>query len=274
MSETTDIAETVTLLQELGLKEYEARCFLALSRLPTGTAKEISEISEVPRTRVYDAIRVLEVQGLVEVQHSNPQQFRAVSVEEATDTLRQKFDQRIETLGTHLETIDSPDEAADDRLQEVWSLTGREAVQSRTLDLVENADSEIVLIVVEEALLTEALFERLHDAGERGVNVVIGAQTASIVSELESELPSIEVFETELGWLRGPEAANEVAINRLLLVDRTTLLVTSYYPADGHEETDEQAIFATGLDNGVVVIIRRLLSTGLLPVLTSSPRTN
>ena len=43
------------------------------TQLSTGTAKEIYNISEVPRTRVYDAIRVLEAEGLVEVQHSRPQ---------------------------------------------------------------------------------------------------------------------------------------------------------------------------------------------------------
>jgi sugar-specific transcriptional regulator TrmB len=80
--------EAIDVLQELGLKEYEAKCFVGLTRLSTGTAKQLSEITDVPRTRVYDAIRVLEAQGLVEIQHSSPQQFRAVPLEEATETLR------------------------------------------------------------------------------------------------------------------------------------------------------------------------------------------
>ena len=48
------------------MKEYEAQCFVGLSRLSSGTAKQLSEITDVPRTRVYDAIRLLEVQGLVD----------------------------------------------------------------------------------------------------------------------------------------------------------------------------------------------------------------
>jgi len=68
---TTDdtLEEAVEVLQQLGLKEYEAKCFVGLSRLSTGTAKKLSEITDVPRTRVYDAIRLLEAQGLVEIQH-------------------------------------------------------------------------------------------------------------------------------------------------------------------------------------------------------------
>ena len=51
--------EATELLQKLGLKEYEARSFVGLSRLDAGTAKELSEITEVPRTRIYDAVKEL-----------------------------------------------------------------------------------------------------------------------------------------------------------------------------------------------------------------------
>ena len=260
-------AETVSLLQDLGLKEYEARSFLALTQLSTGTAKEISEFSEVPRTRVYDAVRVLESKGLVEVQHSNPQQFRAVSIEEATATLRQQYDTRIDTLQSHLEALDLQPEVDDsDRMPEVWTLSGHDGIESRTHTLLEDAESEIVLLVVEEELLTEALYERLHAAVDRGVDVVLGGETDAIIAKLGTELPSVKVFETELDWLLGPASDDEIAISRLLLVDRTTLLVGSFYPDADHDNSHEQAIFANGLENGVVVLLRRIISSGLLPV--------
>ncbi len=156
MTEPRDAAETVSLLQDLGLKEYEARCFLALTQLPIGTAKEINEISEVPRTRVYDAIRVLESQGLVEVQHSSPQQYRAVSIGEATRTLRQKYTDRIDTLETHLEAIERHETEPDDgQVQEVWSLAGNDAINSRTFDLIDDAESEIALTGWSEVVFPE-----------------------------------------------------------------------------------------------------------------------
>ena len=265
MTEPPAKAETVSLLQDLGLKEYEARCFLALTQLPMGTAKEISEVSEVPRTRVYDAIRVLEAKGLVEIQHASPQQYRAVSIDEATRTLRQQFNDSIDTLGSYLERFELPEAPADDELvQEVWSLIGHEGIESRTYTLLEEADSEIVLLVVEETILTEMLFERLHAASGRGVNVLVGGATDAIVERLETELPDAEVFQTELDWLVGPASEEEVAISRLLLVDRASLLVSSFYP--GEDDHHEQAVLATGLKNGVVVLIRRLIASGLLPV--------
>lgn len=259
-------AKTVSLLQNLGLKEYEARIFLALTQLSTGTAKEIDEISEVPRTRVYDAVQVLESKGLVEVQHSNPKQFRAVSIEEATATLRQQYDTRIDTLQSHLEAFNLQPEDDSDRMQEVWTLSGHNGIESRAHTLLTDAESEIVLLVVEEELLTEALYKRLHDAVGRGVNVTIGGETDAIIAQLDTEMPSVKIFETELDWLFGPVSDDEIAISRLLLVDRTTLLVGSFYPAADHDNSHEQAVFANGLENGVVVLLRRILFSGLLPV--------
>ncbi|APW97833.1 transcriptional regulator [Halobiforma lacisalsi AJ5] len=264
MTQDTTTSEAVSLLQELGLQEYEARCFLALTQLSSGTAKEVHEISEVPRTRVYDAIRVLESQGLVEVQHSSPQQYRAVSITEATRTLRQKYSDRIETLETYLETIEHRESESDnDQVQEVWSLAGNEAIDSRTLDLIDDAESEVALLVVDEALLSDALFDRLHDAVEEEISIVLGGQTEEITSRLGAELPNVTTFETGLDWLTGPWADHEVAISRILLVDRETLLIGSYYPDSADSTKSEQAVYATGLENGVVVLLRRLISSGL-----------
>jgi sugar-specific transcriptional regulator TrmB len=147
MDESDHLEEAVELLQQLGLKEYEARCFVGLAQLDRGTAKRLSEMTEVPRTRVYDAIRVLEAQGLVEIQHSSPQRFRAVSLDEATETLRDQYEDRIGRLRDSLESIESADEEDDVPVQQVWAMAGQEAIENRTEDLIEDATGEIVLIV-------------------------------------------------------------------------------------------------------------------------------
>jgi sugar-specific transcriptional regulator TrmB len=136
MDTNQNLGEAVEVLQQLGLKEYEARCFVGLSRLHSGTAKQLSEMTEVPRTRVYDAIRMLEAQGLVEIQHSSPQQFRAVPLEEATETLRDQYEARVERLHDALETVEIVDEDDESSVQEVWAMTGGDAVENRTNDLI------------------------------------------------------------------------------------------------------------------------------------------
>ena len=98
MNTSSNQQQSIELLQQLGLKEYEAKTFVALTRRSSGTAKEISETSEVPRTRVYDAARVLASKGLVETQHSSPQEFRAVPIDGAVNTLKSQYENRTATL--------------------------------------------------------------------------------------------------------------------------------------------------------------------------------
>jgi HTH-type transcriptional regulator, sugar sensing transcriptional regulator len=91
--------QAVQLLGELGLTEYEARCFVGLSRVRKANAKEVSDLSEVPRSRVYDALERLHRRGLVDVQQSDPRQYRALSKEAALDVLREGYGSTLDARG-------------------------------------------------------------------------------------------------------------------------------------------------------------------------------
>ncbi|MDQ2055571.1 helix-turn-helix domain-containing protein [Halobellus sp. H-GB7] len=260
MTNNNSLEEGIEVLQQLGLKEYEARCFVGLSRLHTGTAKQLSEMTEVPRTRVYDAIRVLEAQGLVEIQHSSPQQFRAVPLDEATETLRDQYEDRVERLHDALDTVEIIEQDDETPVQQIWAMSGRDAIENRTDQLIEDAADEVVLVVGDESLLTEDLVARLNDVGN-GVDLLIGALTESIQEQIQTAVPGATTFISGLEWLHGEEATeNETAIGRLLLIDRSTILVSSLMP----DTKEEQAIFGEGFGNGLVVIARRLMAQGLL----------
>ncbi|WP_210424138.1 TrmB family transcriptional regulator [Halorussus ruber] len=255
--------QAVELLQQLGLKEYEAKCFVALSRVPEATAKEISESSEVPRTRVYDAVRILEAQGLVEVQHGNPQLFRAVPVEEAISTLRDQYESRFDTLKDAIEDLDRPAESDSDSVHEVWSLSGTTAIANRTQQLVENTSDELFLLVGHESLVTDDLMGSLSEATDRGVSVIVGTEDQSVRDAIRERVPRAEVFVSKLDWLNtssDPDDADEVRIGRVLLGDNSTILVSSIDPTT----SKERAVYGRGFSNGLVVIVRRLMATGLI----------
>ncbi|MDY7080848.1 MAG: helix-turn-helix domain-containing protein, partial [Halobacteria archaeon] len=135
-------------MKQLGFKEYEAECFVGLSRLGKGSAREISEISEVPRTRVYDAVRVLEMKGLVEVQHSTPQQFRAVDIDQTIEILRNEYDSKLDRLCEALQGLElvQSDDATEVE-HEVWSISGDDSITSRMKHLIDTAEDEVVLVI-------------------------------------------------------------------------------------------------------------------------------
>jgi sugar-specific transcriptional regulator TrmB len=267
MTDTSHHEQAVELLQQLGMKEYEAKCFVALTRLPSASAKDISEISEVPRTRVYDAIRVLEAQGMVEVQHSNPQRFRAVPIQEAVSSLQQEYQSRAESLRDHLQSVEQVHPGEDDEeIHEVWALTGSRAIENRTLELLTEATDEVVLVLGLGDISDDDLEEALRNASDRGVHVVLGVPNEALQRRFESEAPDAEVFVTGLEWLQGVDSVDdtEPAISRLLLADRGNILVSTVANGSGVDHAEENAIFGRGFSNGLVVIFRRLLATGLL----------
>ncbi|WP_251343793.1 TrmB family transcriptional regulator [Haloplanus halophilus] len=258
--------QAIELLQELGLKEYEARSFVALARRERGTAKDISETSDVPRTRVYDAIRVLESKGLVETQHSNPKVFRAVTIDEAVNTLQSEYIERTKSLRSALSGLDpTDDERTTDATHEVWSLSGNQGITSRTQQLIEGATEELMLVIGHESIFTDQLADQLRTAGERGVDVIVGAVDEDLHAEIRDALPGAEVFVSGLDWLsRSPLPSDDTEISRLLLADREAILVSSFVESGGDSREHEQGVFGRGFDNGLVAIVRRLMATGLL----------
>lgn len=215
---------------------------------------------------MYDAIRVLEAQGLVEIQHSSPQQFRAVPLDEATETLRDQYEDRAERLHDALDTVEIVEADDETTIQQVWAMSGRDAIENRTDQLIEDAAGEVVLVVGDEPLLTEDLVATLNDVGNR-VDLLIGALTESLQDQIQTAVPDATTFISGLEWLHGEDATeNEIAIGRLLLIDRSTILVSSLMP----DTKDEQAIFGEGFGNRLVVIARQLMAQGLLT--TRDPR--
>ena len=141
-------------------------------------------------------------------------------------------------------------------------MTGTDAVENRAAQLINEASDEIVLVIGDDSLFTPELANILRDVDE-DVDLLVGALSESLVEEIQAEVPRAKTFISGLEWLRGGDAGTkETAIGRLLLIDRSTILVSSIVP----DSKEEQAIFGEGFGNGLVVIARRLMAQGLLPV--------
>lgn len=256
------LQRAVEQLQQLGLKQYEAKCFASLAERSSSTAREISDHVDVPRTRVYEAVRVLEREGLVEVQHSSPQRFRAIPVAEAVELLEERYESRIESLESALEELGAAAEPRDEPLeQEVWAISDRASIRTRTRELVAGADHSVRLVLGDEDALTEPLLEALEAAADRGVRVAVGAASESLRDQVDDALEGVEVFESGLGWLQ--EGDDGVDVGRLLLVDDDTVLASTAATHGGTRE--ERAVYGSGFGNSIVVILDRLLSAGLEP---------
>ena len=70
--------DRVRKLMDHGLTEYQARAYLTLLDLGTGTASQVPPMSKVPRTRIYSTMQQLHEKGLVQILPETPLRYKAV----------------------------------------------------------------------------------------------------------------------------------------------------------------------------------------------------
>jgi sugar-specific transcriptional regulator TrmB len=240
-------------LERFGLSAYAARTFVALAGLGTGTARDVSQVSEVPRTRVYDAIDELHDQGLVDIQQSSPKQFWAISAETASRTFEHEFQHRTGILRAALDELEPVERRTEQR--GVWTVGGQTAVTERVLEFFANADDEIVYMTVED-LLTEDLIEGLGKAAERGVSIKLGGVSTEVQERIQDEIPGATMFESLWVW-------SDTSAGRLMMVDGRKTLVSALVngaeasPSDPRSET---AIWGEGDTNSLVVVLKAIFA--------------
>lgn len=250
------VDDAVELLQQFGLKEYEARCFVALSRLSAGTAKEIAAVADIPKTRVYDSVRVLEARGLAEVQHTTPQQFRTVKIGEAVTTLRAQYENRINRLTHALERSREEHSDTVPDTQEVWSLVGTEAVRSRIARLVGDATDTVVVVVPDENRLTDEFFGAIDVS--HSVEIVVAVSTEDAAQRVRDHSGFVRTVVSTFDWVSDGSTADGSPVATVVLVDDSRALVSTVLP-DG----EEQAVIGTARHNGLVALVRRLIALAI-----------
>jgi sugar-specific transcriptional regulator TrmB len=253
MSDTEPRSAAIEHLSALGLSTYAARTFAALVALGDGTAQDVSDVADVPRTRVYDAADELQQRGLIDVQQSTPKRFWPVSVETAASRFERTYNRRIDDLADELGSL-----SLDGRTEEqrgVWTVTGRRTVTDRVVEFVDAAESEVVYTTA-AGLLTDPVLDALSAASERGVTIQLTGMSASVTATIRDELPAANTFESMWNW-------SDTPTGRLLMVDRERTLVSVLVDGAGDhppEPLDETAIWGSGETNGLVVVLQALFT--------------
>ena len=239
----------VDQFRALGLSAYAARTMVALVSLGESTAQEVSDVADVPRTRVYDAADELRDRGLVDVKEASPRRYWAISTETTSRQFQQEYDERVMELTNALERLEPSNRRT--RQRGVWTVTGRETVTDRVTTFIDSADEEIVYMTVDE-LLTTGVTDQLSAASDRGVEIRLAGMSDGTAERLDRALPEAESFESLWDWTDTPAG-------RLLMIDRHKTLV-SVLVGDGDSTREETAIWGSGPNNSLVVVLKALFT--------------
>jgi molybdopterin-guanine dinucleotide biosynthesis protein A len=192
MAEGQDIS---SLLQGIGLTEYEGRVYVALISLGKARAKEISEITSIAYPKVYDVLASLKQKGFVEEELGRPKIYRPVNpsrairnyVEERVSLLKSKAEQLIDVLATKFRKSDSGK-------SEALVIQSKRGVLDKLKDLMLRARKEILISVPNfDVLGIKALLLDLNVAKRKGINVKILTSSLTLRAEVERALEVADV---------------------------------------------------------------------------------
>ena len=246
--------EAVTALENLGLTEYEAKCYVALTRVSEGSAKEISQLSEVPRARVYDVVDRLHDRGLVDVQESDPRQYKAVPRERALDVLQRTYESQVEAADSALEKLET---AKSSEERGVWTVANATHVTERAVALLEDAEDRVYVIVVDESVFNDEIVDQLATTSGNETTVVVEVATEEVRDQIRESVPDAEVS-VESG-LRNPHDVLGKWPGQLIMVDNRAVLASGVEESELPKTTEQTAVWTAGRDHGFATWMRELL---------------
>ncbi len=171
------------------LNLYEAKVWTALLSRGVSTAGELSNISDVPRSRTYDILESLEKKGFIVTKIGKPIKFVALKPEEVVERVKRNLSVEAQEKSKRLEQL-----KGDEVLIELsslfengvkfvepsdlsGSLRGRQNMYNHLDMMFRAAENTITLVTTEEGLnrKIEALLPSLEKAKKRGVSIRIAA---------------------------------------------------------------------------------------------------
>lgn len=179
--------ETLDKLEDIGLNMYERKIYSALLGRGISTAGELSEMTNVPRSRAYDVLESLAEKGFVVIKSSQPMEYVSIPPQQAIENMKSRhedeLDEKLNKLDsmkeseavTELENLYDQGVELVDPAEMSGSLKGSRQVHQHMGTMFKDAESSIKILTSEEGLndLNDKHSDLLKDAKEKGINVKI-----------------------------------------------------------------------------------------------------
>jgi HTH-type transcriptional regulator, sugar sensing transcriptional regulator len=193
-------------LKQLGFSQYEITCYLTLAANHPLNGSQLSRISGVARSRVYDVLRNLIRKGFVLAVDEN--QYVPLPPEELYKRLTLQFNQGLRALKDQL--TDTSLAAA---YEYIWTIRGYEQVIAKAKEMIAKARQEIYVRLFPQA--SHRLVPALESAQARGVGIRYIAMG-----------PMPPLFEIQVTHPNGPYLSERIGGHSFdVIVDKSEALV-------------------------------------------------
>lgn len=192
-------------LESMGLTEYEAKAYISLIQIGTSNAGNLSKLTEIPHSKIYEVLIRLEKKKLIEVQKGRPLFFKAIkpstAIEgietELKDNLQNELSQKkidLERLYEkkigqiskahgvlgELDNFYEKNAAIEPSEEFIWTIRGKENLNGQAKEIIQSASAEVRLMMPLDDF--SELLSAIKTASSRDVKVqlVIHELTTSV----------------------------------------------------------------------------------------------
>ncbi|MFT4892749.1 MAG: sugar-specific transcriptional regulator TrmB [Candidatus Nanohaloarchaea archaeon] len=241
--------ETLDKLEDIGLNMYERKIYSALISRGVSTAGELSEMTNVPRSRAYDVLESLAEKGFAVIKSNQPMEYVAIPPEQAIENIksqhRKELEEKLQKLDTFKdsEAVDELESLYDQGLELVepeemsGSLKGSHQINQHMGTMFQDAEESIKIVTSEEGLndLYENHSDLLKSARENGVNVKV---LAPVTDKNRDSFEEMKEF-SDVRHLQGNDF--DVPEGRFAIIDNDALTMSMTH--DEVHETQDTAFW-------------------------------
>jgi sugar-specific transcriptional regulator TrmB len=247
--------ELLKKIKDFGLNSYEAKIWTALLSRGVSSAGELSDISNVPRSRTYDVLESLEKKGFVMMKLGKPIKYMAISPTEVIDVIKKKIRQesiRQESTMDDLKKSDVLDQLTQlhtngiemvEPTDLVGMIKNRDNIYDYLESMIKKADKSIYIMTSADGMIRKLLHleKSIKKASEKGVEIKIIVPSTKETEKMEKDLKGIVEFKN----------FQEIK-SRFILVDNDKVLFFITNDKDVHSSYDvavwiETSFFAESL---------------------------
>ena len=159
------MADLVDKLKEIGFNSYEAKVYIALLKKYPATGYEVAKLANIPQSRTYDTLKVLEEKNVVATSNTKPVSYTPIKPKQLISSYQKKMDSTLNYLEKHLPQV------KDTYNEPIITITGKPNIYNKVLEVIQNAKKEIYLEIWSQDY---RLFEQeLLNAYNRNVEIRI-----------------------------------------------------------------------------------------------------
>jgi HTH-type transcriptional regulator, sugar sensing transcriptional regulator len=192
-------------IKDFGLNSYEAKIWTALLSRGVSSAGELSDISNVPRSRTYDVLESLEKKGFVMMKLGKPIKYMAISPTEVIDVIKKKIREESSRQEVSMDELRKSDVLEQltqlhttgidmvEPTELVGMIKNRDNVYDYIESMIKKAEKSVYIMTSSEGMIRKIqhLEKSMKKIADKGVNIKILVPGNKETEKIEKELKNI-----------------------------------------------------------------------------------